>query len=135
MSRTATPSLLRADSFKGAEALQSPLNDALKSIQERLAVLEQAQGVLLLGPRRIRLPVDVTTDPSAAVIFQLPEDFTPKAVFLVSLTTADVQPLDITITPVGLTYEITGREVRVTRINTTTATNVFLNLTLGAIRG
>lgn len=135
MSRANTPSLIRADLFKDARALQSPLNDALKSIQERLSLLEQAQGIALLGPRRIRLPVDAAADASSVVVFQLPEDFTPRAVFLVQLVAADVQPLDVTITPVGLTYEITGREVRVTRINTTTATAIWLDLTLGAIRG
>lgn len=130
-----TPTMLRESLFKGAEALQGPLNDALKSIQERLAVLEQVQGVLLLGPRRIHLPVDASSDPSSVVIFQLPEDFTPRAVFLVELVAADVGQLDVTINPVAITCEITGREVRVNRITTITSTSYPYNLTLGAIRG
>lgn len=135
MSRANTPSLLRESSFRGAEGLQAPLNDALKSIQERLAALELAQGVVLLGPRRVILPIDITTDAASVVAFQLPENFTPRAVFFVSLVAADAAPLDVTINPVALTYEITGNDVRVTRLVTTTSTGIPLNLTLGAIRG
>jgi hypothetical protein len=130
-----TPALLRESSFKGAEALQSPLNQLLKDMQSRLTVLEQAQGVVLLGPRRIFLPVAGGTTPESAVDFQLPEGFTPRAVFLVSLEAADVGKMDVTITPAAITYEVTGSVVRVMRINTTIATGVALNLTLGAIRG
>jgi hypothetical protein len=146
MSRPAnTPSLLRATSFKGAEGLQGPLNDSLKAIQERLAVLEQAQGIVLLGPRRVTLPVDASTNPESVVDFQLPEGFTPTAVFLVTLVAADAGPLDVTIAPAAITYAIVGGQgasvgsvsniVRVTRINTTIATGIPLDLALGAIRG
>lgn len=135
MSRTATPSLLREDLFRGSPALQSPLNDVLKDVQLRLAALEAAQGFVLLGPRRILLPVSTAVDPATAVDFQLPEGFTPSAVFLVALEAADVGKMDVLITPAAITYEITGNLVRVTRINTTTTTGVGLNLTLGAIRG
>jgi hypothetical protein len=146
MSRPAnTPSLIRAGLFKGAEGLQTPLNDSLKSIQQRLSALEQAQGIVLLGPRRVTLPVDAATNPASVADFQLPEGFTPAAVFLVTLVGADSGPLDVTITPAAITYEIIGTAgtnigatqsvVRVTRINTTITTGVALNLTLGAIRG
>jgi hypothetical protein len=146
MSRPAnTPALLRSTSFKGAEGLQGPLNDALKSIQERLSVLEQAQGIVLLGPRRCRLPINNLATPGSAVEFQLPEGFTPAAVFLVSMVAADVQALDIAIAPAAITYEIAGgpsvaiggraNVVRLLYVNTTTSTGVDLDITLGAIRG
>lgn len=140
-----TPTLLRESSFAGAAGLQGPLNDLLRQLQLRLSALEQAQGIVLLGPRRIFLPVAGGTAPESAVDFQLPEDFTPAAVFLVSLEAADVGKMDVTITPAAITYEVIGAQgsaigrvsniVRVLRINTTTTTGVALNLTLGAIRG
>lgn len=130
-----TPTLLRESSFKGAEGLQGPLNDMLRQLQLRLSVLEQAQGVVLLGPRRVILPVSTAVDPATGVDFQLPEDFTPAAVFLVAIEAADVGKMDVAITPAAITYEVTGSIVRVTRINTTISTGVALNLTLGAIRG
>ena len=136
MSRPAnTPTLLRESSFKGAEGLQGPLNDALRQVQLRLSVLEQAQGIVLLGPRRVRLPINDLATPGSAVEFQLPEDFTPAAVFLVAMVAADVQALDVTIAPAAITYEVTGRTVRLLYVNTTTATGVDLDITLGAIRG
>lgn len=130
-----TPTLLRQSLFEGAAALQGPLNDALKSIQERLSRLEQAQGIVLLGPKRIQLPVDLVTSNASVVDFQLPSNFTPKAVFLVALEGADVASIDVGITPAAITYEITNNLVRVTRITTTTPTKDVLLLTLGAIRG
>lgn len=135
MRRAQTAPQLRSGSFEGAEGLQGPLNDTLQGLGERVAVLEQSARLYLLGPRRIVLPVDASTTPESAIDFQLPESFTPRAVFLVELVGADAGPLGVTISPAAVEVQISGNIVRVLRITTATTTGVPLNLTMGALRG
>jgi hypothetical protein len=135
MRKANTPALLRSTSFAGAEGLQSPLNDVLKSIQERISVLEQASGVVLLGPRRCVLPIDAAADPASVVEFQLPFAFTPEKVFLVAIEPADLASLALTIQPAGIAVEITGFTVRLIKVTSSITTGVPINITLGAIRG
>ena len=132
MSDVRTPTVLRSESFKGAEGLQAPLNDLLSQLQERLSVVEQRQEWVALGPLEVTLPIDVYTG-GLGVDFSPPPGFTPGVAFVLQL-----EPLEqvgaAAINPIGAEFTIDGGRVRLLRLTTATSTSFRYLLTIGVTR-
>lgn len=133
--KATTPVLLRPAAFKGAEALQGPLNDIIKNLAERVAVLEQRPYVETLGPRRIRLPLDVNGAPATPPAdFTLPPGPPVLGVFALPLQSADSSFLG-GVPPTGFSYQVSDGLVRVLQLDVALTAGNMVDLTLGVIRG
>jgi hypothetical protein len=133
MSDVRTPTVLRSESFKGAEGLQAPLNDLLARLQERLSAVEQRQEWVALGPLEVTLPIDAIAGSTLPVDFSPPSGFTPGVAFVLQL-----EPLEqvgaAAINPIGAEFTIDGGRVRLLRLTTATSTSFRYLLTIGVTR-